>query len=76
MTYREKIEREKAIKKAEEEVRCFEYNPLINCTVESVNEYGKTVVSTADYKIFLNRLMDLDLTITYLDYITGIIVWI
>lgn len=77
MTYREKIDQERAIKKAEEEIKAFEYSPSVHVIGSIyVDEYGKATIMTADLKSFYNKVFDIDQPILPEDYLTGYNVWI
>lgn len=77
MTYREKIDQERAIKKAEEEIKAFEYHPVMNYVYTGyihLDEYGKCIVPTWAYKEMINEVyfgFDL-LRICDQDYYTGV----
>lgn len=75
MTYREKIDQERAIKKAEEEIKAFEYHPVMNYVYNGfihVDEYGKCTVPTWAYKKMINDRLGFDfLPFSVLDHYTG-----
>ena len=76
MTYREEIDQERVIKKAEEEIKAFEYHPVLDYVYNGLvrlDEYGKCIVSTWAYKKMLNDALGFDfLRILDQDFYTGV----